>query len=218
MAIAVVFDMDGVIVDSEYHWRQVEGNFLRNLIPTWSAEDQSKILGVSIYEVHKMLTKEYGLILSREDYIGHYESLAGELYGNRVQLLPGFLEVFSELRRRKVPCGVASSSPKAWIEIVINRFELSPELACYVSADDVGGVGKPDPAIYRFAAQQIGLDPRRCVAIEDSDKGLTSAHSAGMRTIGLRNGMNSEQTFVDADLEIARFSPQLVDQLVKLVQ
>ncbi|MFL5731631.1 MAG: HAD family hydrolase [Chloroflexia bacterium] len=196
---ALIFDMDGVIVDSELHWKSVEGFFLQSLVPAWSSADQGKIIGLSQRSLYDMLMGEYGLKLSRVRFGELYEEMASDIYRNRVSLMDGFAELVGELNARGVPVALASSSPVSWINIVVDRFDLRGRFQVIVSADELNGEGKPSPAIYLRAAERLGVDPRGCIAIEDSTNGVLSARRAGMFCIGFRNGFNEEQDLAEAD-------------------
>lgn len=200
----VIFDMDGVLVDSEIHWKQIQSEFLRGLIPTWSEQDQIQLIGLSAHDVYKRLVDVYQIKLTVEQYFDYYKSISHEIYGVRSALLPGVKEVLNNLADYNL--GLASSSPHAWINIVLDRFELRKYFKSIVSADDVGGVGKPDPRVYKYALSQLGAE--NAVAVEDSEKGVQSAISAGLKCIAIRNGFNDHQ-----DLSLAH---QIVYSLLEI--
>lgn len=199
---AVIFDMDGVLVDSEVHWTKVESDFLRSVVPSWEAKDQKKLLGMSVKDVHQLLQQEYGLALSYKEYLGHYDALANDIYGVRSNLIPGVQQLIEDLSQNGVALAIASSAPRDWISIVVERFNFGQHFREAVSAEDLAGPSKPDPAIYRLAAQRLGIAPEHCVAIEDADKGIISATSAGMYCVALRNGFNQAQHFDRASVEV----------------
>ena len=196
---AVIFDMDGVLVDSEVHWRRVEHEFLGELIPGWCEADQQAILGMSAYDVHALLVEKYGLKKTRDEYVDHYRAMARTIYGKQSSLIEGAAECLASLTDAGVTLALASSSPHDWIGIVLDRFEFRKHFKAVASSDDVSGRGKPLPDIYLHTARQISYSPVRCVAIEDSRKGVQSAKSAGMKCVGLRNGFNTEQNLSAAD-------------------
>jgi len=203
---AVIFDMDGVIVDSELHWKNLEGFFLSSLVSSWTDADQSRIIGVSMDHVYTLLVSEYGMQKSREQFLAQYQEMANEIYGKKVALLPGVEDLLTKLRQHHIPVALASSSPRSWINIVLRRFNLRASFQAVVSADDLNGEGKPSPAIYLFTASSLGVPPTQCIAIEDSKNGVLSAKNAGMFCIGLRNGFNEEQDISRADLIIHGFA------------
>src|SRR5688572_3912083 len=109
---AVIFDMDGVLVDSELHWKQVEGYFLKSLVPSWRAEDQGKIIGLSVHSVYEMLVAGHGLTSTKEEFLRHYHEMAREIYQKRVSLIEPFPHLLKVLKEDGVPTALASSSPR----------------------------------------------------------------------------------------------------------
>src|SRR4051794_16157785 len=210
---ALIFDMDGVMVDSELHWKTVEGFFLESLVPTWSSADQGRIIGLSVHDLYSLLSGEYYLKESKEAFLGRYHGMAADIYGHKVELIPGFAELLADLNSHKVPLALASSSPRAWIEIVLDRFDLAGSFRVVVSSDELEGQGKPSPAIYLLTARRLGVPPEKCVVIEDSKNGVLSAKHAGMYCIGLRNGFNDEQDLSAADLTVNSFAELNWDRL-----
>ncbi|HET9493139.1 MAG TPA: HAD-IA family hydrolase [Chloroflexia bacterium] len=197
---AFIFDMDGVIVDSEIHWKSVEGYFLSRVIPGWTEEDQGRIVGISLDNLFTMLRDEYGYSGSREQFLETYHANAHRIYTEKVELLPGFEGLLSLLHENGVMLALASSSPRAWIDLVLERFDLRRAFDVTVSAEEIEGEGKPSPAIYLHTARKLGVDPARCVVVEDSRNGVLSARAAGMYCIGLRNGFNDDQDLSEADI------------------
>jgi len=203
---AVIFDMDGVIVDSEIHWKTTEGYFLQSLIPTWNINDQDKILGLGVHDLYALLASTYQLQKTKEQFLELYQEMANVIYGEKVSLIEGFTELLSVLHANHIPVALASSSPWTWINIMLERFNLRESFQAIVSADELEGEGKPSPAIYLFTAKRLGVSPTRCIAIEDSKNGVLSAKNAGMYCIGFRNGFNDEQDLSRADMIIQHFA------------
>jgi len=203
---AVIFDMDGVIVDSEIHWKTTEGYFLQSLIPTWSMNDQDRIIGLGVHDVYMILVNTYHLQQSKAQFLAIYQEMANEIYGQKVSLIEGFTELLSTLNNNNIPVALASSSPASWIDVMLQRFSLRESFKVVVSADELAGEGKPSPAIYLHTAKRLGIKPDKCIAIEDSKNGVLSAKRAEMFCIGFRNGFNDEQDLSSADMIIRRFA------------
>ena len=199
---AFIFDMDGVIVDSEIHWKSVEGYFLSHVIPGWTEEDQGRIVGISLDNLFTMLREEYGYRGSQEQFLETYHANAHRIYTEKVVLLPGFETLLAMLHEKGVRLALASSSPRAWIDLVLERFDLRRAFDVTVSAEEIEGEGKPSPAIYLHTARKLGVDPERCVVVEDSRNGVLSARAAGMYCIGLRNGFNDDQDLSAAHIVV----------------
>jgi HAD superfamily hydrolase (TIGR01509 family) len=199
---AFIFDMDGVIVDSELHWKSVEGYFLSEIVPGWTEADQGRIIGLSLDNLFSLLHDEYGYRGSEEQFLATYHANAHRIYTEKVELLPGFEGLLSLLHENDVLLALASSSPRAWIDLVLERFDLRPAFDVTVSAEEIDGEGKPSPAIYLHTARRLGADPARCVVVEDSRNGVMSARAAGMYCIGLRNGFNDDQDLSAAHIVV----------------
>ncbi len=203
---AVIFDMDGVIVDSEIHWKTTEGFFLQSLIPGWTTDDQDRIIGLGVLDLYRLLVNTYRLQKTQDEFLAIYQEMANEIYGQKVSLIEGFSELLTTLNAHHIPVALASSSPTSWINIMLDRFRLRESFQVVVSADELHGQGKPSPAIYLHTAQRLCILPERCIAIEDSKNGVLSAKNAEMFCVGFRNGFNDEQDLSRADIIIHHFS------------
>lgn len=203
---ALIFDMDGVIVDSELHWKSLEGSFLQSLIPTWTVADQGKITGLSLHNLYTMLTTEYGFKGGKDGFLTQYHAMAEQIYKEKASLLPGFRKLLASLQEARIPLALASSSPTSWINMVLDKFDLRGAFKVVVSAETVGGRGKPAPDIYLYTAKRLEIEPQACVVIEDSRNGVLSARNAGMYCIGLRNGFNDEQDLSAANVIVTSFA------------
>lgn len=210
MIQAVVFDMDGVIIDSEKHWRASEEAHLARRLN--KPLDPKAVTGLSMEGFHAALVRDYGLELDYRAFAEVYADIAREIYETRSQLMPGFLELRDSIRTARMSVGLASSSPHRWVSFIVARFAL--QFDAVANADDVGGVGKPDPAVYLEACRRLKLAPAACAAIEDSRNGVLAAKAAGMACVALRNGFNAEQDLSAADLEVPALS-ELTPKLLR---
>ena len=177
---AVLFDMDGVIVDTEEFWRERERDVI---LPTAVADgdpDQAEIRGINYRETYDYLSDNYEMAVSREEFLELYESAAAALYG-RAELMPGLQGLLADLRERGLRTAIVSSSPRGWIERVAERFDLGVDVL--LSTEDVDGPGKPAPDVYTVAAERVGAAPDDCVAVEDSPNGVRAATRAGVTTV-----------------------------------
>jgi HAD superfamily hydrolase (TIGR01509 family) len=176
---AVLFDMDGVIVDTEEFWRAREAEVI---LPAAVDGDpsQDEIRGINYRETYDYLAERYEMALDREAFLDLYESAAGDLYDS-ADPMPGFETLLADLREQGVRIAIVSSSPRAWIDRVVERFDL--DVDAVVSTEDVDGPGKPAPDVYAAAAAAVDADPADCVAVEDSPNGVRAATRAGILTI-----------------------------------
>ena len=182
---AVLFDMDGVIVNSEDFWVELEEE---TIFPKVGVEDidDDEITGMNYLEIYDYLDDEYGTDVTKAEFVSLYDEIAEKLYGEHVSLMDGFHDLLDELRAEGTDVALVSSSPHDWIEIVTDRFDL--EFEEVVSADDIDAPGKPEPAIYEYAAGLLDYRGDECAAVEDSENGVESAVRAGTYCVGYPNG------------------------------
>ena len=179
---AVLFDMDGVVVDSESYWVEREEDWFAEVAPDATVEE---IAGMNYREVYEHLEERHGVSVTRETFLGWYEETAEEVYGERASPMDGFHELVGDLRSAGYPVALVTSSPPAWYGIVLDRFDLGGAFDATVSAEEVER-GKPAPDVYEHAATTLGVPPTECVAVEDSANGVAAAVDAGMTCIGYR--------------------------------
>ncbi|RCU47067.1 HAD family phosphatase [Haloplanus salinus] len=177
---AVLFDMDGVIVDTEEFWRAREAEVILPAAVADGDPSQDEIRGVNYRETYDYLADTYEMALSREEFLDLYESAAADLY-ETTDLMPGFEDLLAALRARGCRIAVVSSSPREWIDRVVQRFGLDVDVL--LSTEDVDGPGKPAPDVYAVAAERVEAVPADCVAVEDSPNGVRAATRAGVLTV-----------------------------------
>ncbi|PKP58030.1 MAG: haloacid dehalogenase [Candidatus Altiarchaeales archaeon HGW-Altiarchaeales-1] len=196
---AVIFDMDGVIVDSERYFPVLEKNWFLSLVGKWTEEGQANITGRSASDIYKVLKEQYGLKIAQNLFLKQYDEIAKDVYENKCELTQNFLNVADNLREKNLKIALVSSSPYSWIEMMLKRFKIRNKFDVILSADELNGKGKPSPAIYLHSAKILNLNPENCIVIEDSKNGVVSAKSANMFCIGFRNGINENQDLSMAD-------------------
>lgn len=179
---ACVFDLDGVLVDSEPVWEEVRRAFVADHGGAWQPDTQSRLMGMSTPEWAAYL-HELGVDLPPEDIARGVVDQMAARYRDEVPLMPGAVEAVRRLSERTT-LGLASSSPRRLIDVVLDAAGLTESFAATVSTEEVPR-GKPAPDGYLEAARRIGADPGGCVAVEDSSNGLRSAYAAGMRVIAV---------------------------------
>jgi HAD superfamily hydrolase (TIGR01509 family) len=183
---AVVFDLDGVLVDSEPVWEQVRRGYVAEHGGQWQPDTQHRLMGMSTGEWARYLSGELGVRRTPEQVAGDVVSLMVARYAEHVPLIPDADTVVRRLAGRW-PLGLASSSPPRLIEAALAAAGLGETFAVTVSTEDVRR-GKPAPDVYLTVAERLGADPVRCVAVEDSSNGVRSAAAAGMRVVAVPHG------------------------------
>ena len=214
---AVLFDMDGVVIDSERHWHDVEASYLAKRLPQAKDVDQSRLMGLSVEGVYELMVREHGVQVGLPEFRELYRAMARVIYQERCTLMPGFLSLAKASREQGLSVGLVSSSTHEWIQETLRRFSLQSVFDVVIGAEDTAGEGKPSPALYILAAQRLGVAPQHCIAIEDSCNGVRSAKAAGMACVALRNGFNEEQDLRAADLEVRSLEKLSAEQLCALL-
>ncbi len=185
MVAAVVFDLDGVLVDSEVIWDEARREVVGRGGGRWRPEAQRAMMGMSSVEWPRYMRDQLGVEMEPSDISAVVADRVAALYRQRLPLLPGARAAVQALAARW-PLGLASSSNRPIIDLVLSVAGLAASFAVTVSSEEVAR-GKPAPDVYLEAARRLGVDPGACVAIEDSTNGLRSAHAAGMAVVALPN-------------------------------
>jgi HAD superfamily hydrolase (TIGR01509 family) len=182
---AVIFDLDGVLVDSEQRWNGAKEALVRAAGGRWRPEAERAMLGMSSTEWSVYLRDELGVPMAPDAINRDVVRRMEEGYRRGLPLLPGAQEAVRRLAERW-PLGLASSSNREIIDLVLDLAGLAGEFQVTLSSEEVPR-GKPAPDVYLEVARRLGVDPARCVAIEDSASGLRSAAAARMTVIAVPN-------------------------------
>ena len=182
---AVVFDLDGVLLDSEAAWVRVKKEFTEETGGHWKEEAQWDMLGMSSIEWSRYMHDELGVPLPPEQISSAVADRLAQQYRERLPLLPGAVEAVRSLARHW-PLGLATSSNRNVIDLVLEKAGLADAFAATVSSEEVER-GKPAPDVYLETARRLRVEPAECVAIEDSTNGIRSAHAAEMAVIAVPN-------------------------------
>jgi HAD superfamily hydrolase (TIGR01509 family) len=182
---AVIFDLDGVLLDSEAAWVEVKREFTEELGGHWKESAQWDMLGMSSIEWSRYMHDELGVPVPPERISSEVADRVVQQYRERLPLLPGAVEAVRSLAR-DWPLALATSSNRNVVDLVLEEGGLANCFAATVSSEEVDR-GKPAPDVYLEAARRLDVDPTACVAIEDSTNGIRSAHAAEMAVIAVPN-------------------------------
>jgi HAD superfamily hydrolase (TIGR01509 family) len=182
---AVVFDLDGVLLDSEQIWDEVREQLARERDGRWHDGAQRAMMGMSSTEWSQYMHDEIGLPEPPEEISAEVVRRLEARYRQHLPLLDGAVEAVDRLAARW-PLGIASSSNREVIDLVLDLSGLAPLFKVTVSSEEVAR-GKPAPDVYLEAARRLGVPPERSAAIEDSENGIRAAKAAGMRVIAIPN-------------------------------
>jgi HAD superfamily hydrolase (TIGR01509 family) len=179
---AVVFDMDGTLLDTEPVFRDVAFEVCERLGFVMTHDVHIQTVGASGESTHRLMMTTYGETLPYELFAEQCKERMHERMEEAVPVKPGVHELLAELQARQIPLAVATSSRSRHALGHLGRAGLVDRFATIVTRDDVANP-KPHPEPYLLAATRLGVDPRTCLAVEDSHAGVRAAHAAGMQTI-----------------------------------
>ena len=183
---AIIFDMDGLMVDSEplsrRAWDQVLGSYGHTL----NDDSYNRIIGYRIDETAAFLIESYGLPVSVDRLARQKASVHAKIRANGVPPMPGLFAVHSRVIQSGLAWAVATSSPRAHAEEILEQLGLRESCQAIAGGDEVP-LGKPAPDIYLLAAERLGIPAAHCLAIEDSAPGCRSALAAGMMVVAVPN-------------------------------
>lgn len=185
MTDAVVFDLDGLLIETEQIWDEVREALARERGGRWSESAQRDMMGMSSTEWSHYMHDEVGLDESPREISELVVARMADRYRSELPLLPGAAEAVERLAGRW-PLGLASSSNRPLIDLVLELSGLAPLFRATVSSEEVAR-GKPAPDVYLDAARRLEVRPERAAAIEDSEAGIRSASTAGMRVVAIPN-------------------------------
>jgi beta-phosphoglucomutase len=203
---AVIFDMDGVLIDS-YHahlqsWQEVarvEGLQI-------SEEQFAATFGNTSRESIPRLWPDRHLTDHQiKDFDHRKEAAFRRIIAAQFPVMPGAIELLDSLHEAGLLLAIGSSGPPANVDQVLDKLEIRPLLSAVVTGADVSR-GKPDPQVFLIAAQRLGVLPSRCVVVEDAALGVEAAHAADMKAIGLASTGRTRQSFAAADLVVDRLA------------
>lgn len=205
----VIFDMDGVIIDSEPMHYKVFMQYSKEILGLEiKSEEYNTFIGTTNTYIFNALKEKYNLKRETAEMVKEYEQKIEEFLlaaQDDIKPLDGVDVLAKRLHADKFKLAVASSSAKQRIDIVVDMFKLREYFAAIISGEAIKR-SKPAPDIFLFAAKNLGLLPEECVVIEDSTNGVAAAKAAGMKCIGYNNPSSVNQDISRADLIIDRFA------------
>jgi HAD superfamily hydrolase (TIGR01509 family) len=209
---AVVFDMDGVLLDSEPLHHQVLNDVLAAEGHALTFADYRPYIGTTLEYTWSDLIRRLALRRPVSDYINRYDAAILEGYRRHSVIAPGAAALLETLQARDLRLAVASSSRTAWVEAALETLGIRRFFELIVTGDMVRH-SKPHPEIYLLAARRLGVPPTRCLAVEDSPKGVLAARAAGMTVIGVRTAYTAHLSLDGAAVvldSLEAFGPDLL--------
>jgi len=213
---AVIFDLDGVLIDSEAVWAEVRREFTLARGGHWSEGTERKMIGMSSPEWARFMHEELGVDLEPEAISAAVADEMTKRYRQRLPLLPGAVDSVRGLADRW-PLGLASSANRPLIDLALEEAGLATQFRVTLSTEEVGR-GKPAPDVYLEAARRLSVAPAHCVGVEDSTNGIRALAGAGMRIVAVpnRDFPPDREVLESADIVISsldELTPGLIERL-----
>lgn len=218
MKYGVIFDMDGVIIDSEPIHIACEKEMFKRFGLAVSDEEHHTFVGTSDETLWSYMDRQYGLPVNIAEAIQLTQLLYMEyLEKSPIVPIPHIPEFVAELSENNFLLALASSSPHDQINLILEIFGIRQYFHATVSGEDVEA-GKPDPAIFLEASRLVGVDPQNCLVIEDSYNGVTAAKRAGMKCIGFYNPNSGNHDLTIADQVVHSLKEISAETIIDLLQ
>lgn len=183
---AVIFDLDGTLVDSMGIWRNVDIEFLEKRGIPLPEDLPRELESMEFMEVARYFRKRFSLPDTPEEIAAEWTHMAMDQYLNKISMKPGLREFLEYLKERKIPLGIASSNHRNLVQAALEGHGLEDYFSVIVTCSDVEHA-KPAPDVYLEAARQLGITPSECMVFEDIPVGIQAGKGAGMRTCAVRD-------------------------------
>ncbi len=206
---AIVFDFDGVVVDSEPLYKRAEEKFFTEYGVTIPSNDWKYFKGLSEEGFFKLASEKYGISVHSEKLRNRSRELFLEEIKHNLRYLPGFEKFFEDIKG-KYRIGLVTSTPRSILEWILSNTEVKNHFEYIITADDVEK-RKPDPAPYLEICKKMNVKPEQVIVIEDSINGVNSAVTAGAITIGFTSSLSEE------DLNAANFFAKSYNEIKKII-
>ncbi len=204
---AVIFDLDGTLVDSMWMWRAIDIEYLARFGLTMPEDLQKQIEGMSFAETAVYFKTRFGIPDDLDKIKADWNDMAMDIYKTRVSVKPGVLRYLTYLQRKGIPTGIATSNSSELLNAVLDATGLRPYFNEIHTSCEVAH-GKPWPDIYLHVAKHLGIKPERCLVFEDIEQGVLAGKAAGMRVCSVYDAFsedNQEQIRAISDYHIMDF-------------
>ncbi len=215
----VIFDMDGVLVDSELYWKQFE----RELYPTigieFTKEVEDMVMGLKIADITKYIQKEHRPDITQEEVEALYERIKDKVY-EHVTAMPGVVPLLEELQAADIPVTIGSSATASMIALAMKKSGLENYFVRTYSAGSMDIPGKPDPAIYTTIMKEMGAGPEATIIFEDSQHGFHAAVASGATVVAATDPRwcDLAKDYSAADLHVQSLSGVTLETLQSLIK
>ena len=210
-AKAVLFDLDGTLVDSMWMWKDIDMEYLGKYGITLPPELQEYIEGMSFSEVSAYFKEAFGIKESLEEIKSEWVPMAKYKYTHEVPLKPGALRFLKHLKEQGIPMGIATSNSRDLLDAVLESLEISPYFDCCMTSCEAGA-GKPAPDIYLKVAKILKTEPKDCLIFEDTPAGILAGNRAGIPVCAMADENSAGRK--DQILQMADYYAETFDQVL----
>ena len=213
---AVIFDMDGILIDNYDLWRKQSVEFYKQYGHGTEPEGlKEACMGQSMKKGAEIIKERLNLTESVEEIIKIKIGFTDRIYTEFTQPFDGVEELLKKLKEKGMRIALASGASKRRINIILDRFNWHDYFEHAVSSEDVGSVGKPAPDVFLRAASLLGVDPQNCLVFEDAPNGVLAAKSAGMSVVAIPcEDMKDNEIFTQADLFVDSIKDEKISDIL----
>jgi len=203
---AILFDLEGTVIDTEPIWSETDVEFLGGHGLTYNEVDiKPRVMGKNLREVISLYQRDYGLKGDPAELVAERRAIFKRLLEREIAFIPGFQEFFAHVRPH-YQTAIATSMERGYIATVDQTLFLNKLFDGHIySIEDIGFVSKPNPDIFLYAARELNVAPEHCLVIEDAPNGVEAAHRAGMRVVALTTSTTREH-LTSADQVVDRYA------------
>lgn len=199
---AVIFDMDGTLIDSMWVWAQIDIDFLGARGLEVPSNLQKEIEGLSFEQTADYFLKTFPLDMSRDELMQIWVDMCYDAYREKVTYKTGAFEFLKYLKEKGIKTGIATSNARELVELVGNSLGFLPYIDSIATSEDVPN-GKPQPDIYLYVAKNLNVEPKNCLVFEDVPNGIRAGNAAGMKTCAVWDKFS--EIFGDEKKELADY-------------
>jgi HAD superfamily hydrolase (TIGR01509 family) len=210
---AVVFDLDGLMFNTEELYQYVGGELLRRRGKTFEADLLDQMMGRPPRVSLQLMIDWHGLDNTPDQLAAESEAIFATILDARLECMPGLTELLDALEEHRIPKAIATSSGRSFVTSVLSRFDFEPRFDFILTAEDVTD-GKPHPEIYLKAAERFGLPPAQVLVLEDSENGCKAAVTAGTFAVAVPGGHSCRHDFSGATMQVDSLADPRIYQIL----